>query len=231
MKTLERLFRKNKKTVVGLMSGTSADGIDAVVVEITGNGRQTTVREITSATYPFPRGFKNFLLQNSDPDTARLDDLARLNVLIAELFADAAGKIVQSAGKRLSEIDLIGSHGQTVQHLPVEKKIFGKKIRATLQLGDPSVIAKRTGVVTVGNFRTGDIAVGGTGAPLVPLFDFLMFRSKTKNRLVLNIGGIANFTVLPRNCSIEKVFAFDTGPGNMVIDALVQQLYHRNFDN
>lgn len=212
------------------MSGTSADGIDAVVVEITGNGRQTTVREIASAIYSFPRGYKKFLLQNSDPDTARLDDLTRLNVLIAELFAEAAGKIAKSAGKRLSEIDLIGSHGQTVQHLPVAKVIFGRKIRATLQLGDPSVIAKRTGIVTVGNFRMGDIAVGGSGAPLVPLFDFLMLTSKTKNRLVLNIGGIANFTVLPRSCSINQVLAFDTGPGNMVIDALVQRLYHKNFD-
>ncbi len=213
------------------MSGTSADGIDAVVVEITGNGKKTTIREIAFATYPFPRGYKKFLLQNSDPDTARLDDLTRLNVLIADLFADAAKKIAKSAGKRLSEIDIIGSHGQTVHHLPVAKKIFGKKFRATLQLGDPSVIAKRTGIVTVGNFRMGDIAAGGTGAPLVPLFDFLILRSKTKNRLVLNIGGIANFTVLPRNCSINQVLAFDTGPGNMVIDALVQRLYHKNFDN
>ena len=212
------------------MSGTSADGIDAVVVEITDNGRQTAVREIAFATYPFPRKYKKILLQNSDPETARLDDLTRLNVLIGELFADAAEKIAKTAGKRLSEIDLIGSHGQTVQHLPVAKKIFGKKIRATLQLGDPSVIAKRTGIVTVGNFRMGDIAVGGTGAPLVPLFDFLMLTSKTKNRLVLNIGGIANFTVLPRNCSIDKVFAFDTGPGNMAIDEFVYRFYGKKFD-
>ncbi len=230
MKRLEQLFRKKKKTAIGLMSGTSADGIDAVVVEITGNGKKTNVREIAFATYPFPHGYKKFLLQNSDPGTARLDNLTRLNVLIAELFADAAGKIAKSAGKRLSEIDLIGSHGQTLQHLPETKEIFGKIIRATLQLGDPSVIAKRTGIVTVGNFRMGDIAVGGTGAPLVPLFDFLMLTSKTKNRLVLNIGGIANFTVLPRNCSIDKVFAFDTGPGNMAIDELVHRFYGKKFD-
>ena len=130
----------------------------------------------------------------------------------------------------MPEIDLIGSHGQTVHHLPVCAALFGKSIRATLQIGSPVVIAKLTGVVTVGDFRTGDVAVGGTGAPLVPYFDYLLLRSKAKSRGVLNIGGIANITILPKGCSPGEVVAFDTGPGNMVIDGLMKKFYGKSCD-
>lgn len=230
MKTLERLFRKKKKLAIGLMSGTSADGIDAVVVEIQGNGTSTKFRQLAFETYAYPKGFRKFLLKNSNPKTARLDDIARLNILVGELFADAARNICQKSGKKLFDIDFIGSHGQTIQHLPEIKQMFDKKVRATLQIGHPSVIAKRTGVVTVGDFRIGDVAVGGTGAPLVPYFDYIMFSSTKKNRGLLNIGGIANITVVPKNCSLHQVFAFDTGPGNMVIDGIMQSLFHQPFD-
>ena len=230
MKALEKLFHKKSKFIVGLMSGTSADGIDTAVVEIRGSGTKSAIHLLVFNTYPYPRGFKDFLLKNSNPHTARLDEIAQLDMLIAQLFAEAVKKIVQHAGKRMSDIDLIGSHGQTIRHLPAMKKMFGHQVRSTMQIGNPSAIAKLTGVVTVGDFRVGDVAVGGTGAPLVPLFDFLMMRSTRLNRGILNIGGIANMTVLPRKCSMNDVLAFDTGPGNMLIDYLTQKLFHRPYD-
>ncbi len=212
------------------MSGTSADGIDAVVVEIRGNGERTRLRQRAFQTFPYPAGFKSFLLRNSDARTARLDDVARLNVLIGMLFADAARKIARRAGVRPGDIDLIGSHGQTIQHLPEKRRLFGKDVGATLQIGSPAVIAKHTGVVTVGDFRLGDIAVGGSGAPLVPYFDYVMFRSAKLSRALLNIGGIANLTVLPGRCTVNEVWAFDTGPGNMIIDGLVKEWFARPYD-
>ncbi len=227
---LQQLSKKHRKRIIGLMSGTSADGVDAVVVDAAGSGVNTKIKQLAFSTYPYPKGFKEFLLKNSDKNTARLDEIAQLNILIGALFADAAKQIVRKAGLQLNQIDLIGSHGQTVQHLPKLQKMFGKNIRATLQLGSPSVIAKLTNVITVGDFRVGDIAVGGSGAPLVPYFDFIMFRSSKYNRALLNIGGIANITVLPKNCTLNDVIAFDTGPGNMIVDSLMQKYFGKAFD-
>lgn len=212
------------------MSGTSADGIDAVLVEVTGSGAGTRVRELEFQTYPYPPGLKKFILRNSDPATARLDDITRLNVLLAELFADAVKKIVRRSGRKLEKIDLIGSHGQTIQHQPLLKTMFGRMIRGTLQIGSPSVIAKLTGVATVGDFRLADVAVGGSGAPLVPYVDYILLRSRKRTRAALNIGGIANLTLLPRGCSLKDVIAFDTGPGNMVIDSLTQKFFGKPYD-
>jgi anhydro-N-acetylmuramic acid kinase len=231
MKTLEKLFHKKRKTIIGLMSGTSADGIDAALVEIDGSGTSTKIRLQAFQTFPYPRGFREFLLKNSHAETARLDDVTRLDMLIAVFFADAAKSVARKARVPLNTIDCIGSHGQTIHHLPSPRKMFGKSIRSTLQIGNPSAIAKRTGIVTIGDFRMGDVASGGSGAPLVPLFDYLTLRSRTKSRVALNIGGIANITILPRNCSLGDVAAFDTGPGNMVVDALARKFFHRSFDN
>jgi anhydro-N-acetylmuramic acid kinase len=230
MKTLERLSRKKKKLVVGLMSGTSADGMDAALVEITGSGTATSIRQLAFRTFPYPAGYARYLLAHSDARTARIEAITRLNMLVAEFSADAVARIARAGKRSLEEIDLIGSHGQTIHHLPAPFRLFGKSIRATLQIGAPSVIAKRTGIVTVGDFRTGDIAAGGGGAPLVPLFDYLMLRSGRASRGILNIGGIANITVLPKGCSSREVVAFDTGPGNMLIDALMTRLFRRPFD-
>lgn len=230
MTLLQKLQRKKNKLVVGLMSGTSVDGIDAALVRITGSGTGTRLKLIAFETYPFPKGFRELVLKNSLPGAGSVDLLTRLNILYAHLYADAVKRIARKASVSLNGIDLIGSHGQTVHHLPVPEKMFGHTIRATLQIGDPSTIAKLTGIPTVGDFRTADMAVGGQGAPLVPYFDFLMFRSKTKNRLLLNLGGIANFTVLPHNCTVNDVLAFDTGPANMVIDALMMKYYGKSYD-
>jgi anhydro-N-acetylmuramic acid kinase len=223
-------MKKRTKIVIGLLSGTSVDGIDAVIVRIRGKGTATKVQQLAFQTYPYPRGFKEFLMKNSDVRTARLDDIARLQIVVGELFADTAKAIARKAGIGVDKIDLIGSHGQTIHHSPEAKIMFGKRVRATMQVGDPSVIAKRTGITTVGDFRIADIAVGGSGAPLVPYVDYLLFRSPKFSRALLNIGGIANITALPKNCSIDEVSAFDTGPGNILIDALMKKLYNREFD-
>ncbi len=230
MNRLLRLQPKKQKLIIGLMSGTSVDGIDAILLRVRGSGVRTKFQQLSFRTYPYSKETRRVILNNSVPASGSVEEICRLNVLLGELFADAAGKVARSAGYRLSEIDLIGSHGQTVRHLPHSTKIGGKKIRATLQIGDPSVIAKKTGVLTVGDFRMGDIAVGGEGAPLVPYVDFILFRSSKKNRALLNIGGIANITVLPKNCRLTEVQAFDTGPGNMVIDALMKRFYHKPYD-
>lgn len=216
--------------VVGLMSGTSLDGIDAVLLRVQGSGVSTRFVQLAYAEYPFPRGLRSALLKNSNPETSRVDEITRLNVVLGELYADAVMRLARGAGISRGSIDLIGSHGQTIQHLPKPVRIFDRTVRGTLQIGDPSVIAALTGITTVGDFRIADMALGGQGAPLVPYFDWLVFRSRSRNRLLLNIGGIANITVLPRNCSAERVVAFDTGPGNMVVDSLMHEFYGKPYD-
>jgi len=212
------------------MSGTSLDGVDAVLLRVAGSGMSTTFRQLAFVSHQFPHGLKKFLLKNSTVATSRVDEIARLNFLLAEVYADAVRSVARRAHVRLSSIDLIGSHGQTIQHLPKARRMFGKTVRATMQIGDPSVLATLTQITTVGDFRVADMAVGGQGAPLVPFFDWLVFRSRTKNRLVLNIGGIANVTVIPKRCGMNDVTAFDTGPGNMVVDGLMENIYGKGFD-
>ncbi len=223
-------LRKREKLIVGLMSGTSLDGIDAVLLRVRGTGVTTRFEQLAYVERPFPPSVRSMLLRNSRAETARVDDLTRLNMLLAHLYADTVRLVARKARVSMRHITLIGSHGQTVHHLPHSVKIAGKPIRATLQIGDPSALATLTGIPTVGNFRIADMAAGGQGAPLVPYFDWLTFRSKTSGRILLNIGGIANITVLPKGCTAEDVFAFDTGPGNMVVDALMKHFYGRRFD-
>lgn len=231
MKKLQRLQKKKSKLIVGLISGTSVDGIDAAIVRVSGNGTSTRVQQIAYDTYEYPREFRKTVLSNSLPGTGNVDLLTRLNVLIAHFFADAVKRIARKARVPLADINLIGSHGQTMHHLPVPERLYGKTIRSTLQLGDPSTIAQLTGVTTIGDFRMADMAQGGQGAPLVPYLDYLLFRSKTKNRILLNLGGIANFTMLPKNCSASDVIAFDTGPANMIIDGLMLRFYGKKYDD
>ncbi len=230
MKRLFKLQNKKKKLVIGLMSGTSVDGIDAALVEIQNSGSKTKIKQLYFATYAYPEGLKEFILTNSIKETSNVEDICRLNFLIGKLFAKAAYRLCKDYGISIKDVDLIGSHGQTIHHLPQKKNLFGEEVNATLQIGDPSVISKLTGVVTVGDFRIGDMALGGEGAPLVPYFDFLMFRSNRINRCLLNIGGISNITFLPKKCKVDDVIAFDTGPGNILIDLLMQRYYNKKFD-
>ena len=230
MPPLQKLLQKKTKLVIGLMSGTSVDCIDAVLLKVRGSGTAVRCTQLAFVSYPYPKGMKELILENSQRGKGSVDMLSTLNVLVAHCFADAARATARKAKVPLSKIDLIGSHGQTVHHFPAPQKIFGKTIRSTLQLGDPSTIAKLTGIITVGDFRTGDMALGGEGAPLIPYFDYLAFRSTQNNRMLLNLGGIANMTLLPKNCSVNDVRAFDTGPGNMLIDAVMKLLYKKEFD-
>jgi anhydro-N-acetylmuramic acid kinase len=212
------------------MSGTSLDGIDGVLLRVRGSGVSTRYRVLSSIARPFPPGLKKMLLRNSSPGSSRIDDLTRLHMLLGQLYAETVIAVARKAQVPLKTIRLIGSHGQTVHHLPSPRRMFGRIVRATLQIGDPSVIAALTGITTVGDFRTADMALGGQGAPLVPYFDWLVFRSLTRNRILLNMGGIANITVLPGGCRASDVVAFDTGPGNIVIDALMKELFGKEYD-
>ncbi|MDD9948634.1 MAG: anhydro-N-acetylmuramic acid kinase, partial [candidate division Zixibacteria bacterium] len=150
------------------MSGTSADGIDAAVIRLGEKDDGLSLDVLGFDTVAFPSGLRDRLMEVSDSKTGRIDELSRLHFELGELFARAAFIVADSAGLTMEEIDLIGSHGQTVQHLPDKERRFGVETGATLQIGDPSVIAQRTGVVTVGDFRAADVARGGQGAPLVP---------------------------------------------------------------
>lgn len=230
MKTLLKVYEKEERLVLGLMSGTSLDGIDIALVKIIGNGKNTKLTLIAYNEFPFPDGFKEFVLANSLTKESNVTDICKINFLVPRIYADAIKKFCLSNNINLEDIDLIGSHGQTIHHLPQKEELFGFSTASTLQVGDPSVLAKLTGILTVGDFRPSDIALNGEGAPLVPYFDYIMFSSETKNRALLNIGGISNFTILPKNCKTEQVSAFDTGPGNMLIDYLTKKMYSKPFD-
>jgi anhydro-N-acetylmuramic acid kinase len=209
--------------MIGLMSGTSADGIDAALVEITGEGRATKVRLIQFLCVPHTPEMRAAILALCNPATATVPDLCAMNFAVAERFAEAAHALAGAAGVALSKVDAIASHGQTVWHQPVPLKVGGIESIGTLQIGEPAVIAARTGCKVVANFRTADMAAGGQGAPLVPYADWALLTSDTESRAVLNIGGIANVTHLPRGATPDEVLAFDTGPGNMLLDALVSR--------
>jgi anhydro-N-acetylmuramic acid kinase len=230
MTRLERIIKKKERTVIGIMSGTSVDSVDAVLVKVRGCGTATSFRQLAFHRHPYPKGYREYVLQNSLPGAGSVDAISTINVLSAQFFAEAVHALLRKSGTPASSVDLIGSHGQTVHHLPQQTTMFGRKVRSTLQLADPSVIAKLTDIITVGNFRAGDMALGGQGAPLVPYFDLLAFRSATHHRALLNIGGIANITLLKKNATAKDLRALDTGPGNMVIDALMQHYYHRAYD-
>ena len=178
------------------MSGTSLDGVDAALVEIIGNWVETKINLIGFLDYPFPYGLKEIILKNSVRETSNVEDISRLNFLIPQIYNEAIDLLCEQIDFDKSKIDLIGSHGQTIHHLRAKVNLFDHQVSSTLQIGDPSVLAKLSGIITVGDFRTGDVALGGQGAPLVPYFDYIIFHSAEKNRALLNIGGISNITIL-----------------------------------
>lgn len=229
-KKLLNLLKKNKRTVIGLLSGTSVDAIDAVLLLITGNGLKTKVRVIDFTELAIPQQVRLAIFKNSDKKTAKIEEITRLNVIIGALFSDAVLKLMKRNRLQHESVDLIGSHGQTIHHLPEKDSYNGYRVKSTLQIGDPAIIANLTGITTVGDFRIADCAVDGDGAPLVPYLDHILFTHKSKNRALLNIGGIANITVLKKNARKQDVFAFDTGPGNMIIDGLMYHLFKKKYD-
>jgi anhydro-N-acetylmuramic acid kinase len=210
--------RQSGSLVLGMMSGTSADGIDVALVRISG-GRANLEN---FAAFPFPARVREAILQLGEGRATNTGEISQLNFLLGKVFADAALAACRKFRVRPSQIALIGSHGQTVFHQGMPTSFCGHEVASTLQIGDPSVIAGKTGITTVGDFRPADMAAGGQGAPLVPFVDCLLYRDSRVGRAALNIGGIANVTIIPRAAKIQDVFAFDTGPGNMVMDALVR---------
>ncbi len=204
--------------VAGLMSGTSVDGIDVAVVDI----HDAKVRLVAFDVFPYKPALRAEILALCHPDSAKVDRICHLNHVLGEVFAEAVLKLCRKCGIAAKSIDLIGSHGQTIWHQPEGGRYGGGTIRSTLQIGEPSVIAQRTGITTVADFRPRDMAAGGQGAPLVPYADYVLFRDVKVSRAVQNIGGIANVTFLPRACRRDDILAFDTGPGNMVIDGIVR---------
>jgi anhydro-N-acetylmuramic acid kinase len=205
--------------VVGMMSGTSADGIDVALVRI--GGRDSAQLE-NFATIPYPAALRESILRVAEGERVTAGEISSLNFRVGEEFSRAALVALRRWRVRPNRVSLIGSHGQTIFHQGVARG-SGRGTASTLQIGEPAVIAARTGITTVGDFRPADISAGGQGAPLVPFVDYRLYANARVGRVALNIGGIANLTVLPAGGGLRDVFAFDTGPGNMVIDALVQR--------
>jgi len=203
---------------LGIMSGTSADGIDVALVRMA--GRKASLENF--AAFPFPSRVQKAILKLGEGGPVTTGEISQLNFLLGELFANAALAAFKKFRMAPARILVFGSHGKTVFHVGVPSHFNGHRVASTLQIGDPSVIATRTGITTVGDFRPADMAAGGQGAPLVPFVDFLLYRHPRIGRVALNIGGISNVTVIPAGAKLKDVFAFDTGPGNMVIDALVR---------
>ncbi|CAH0121041.1 Anhydro-N-acetylmuramic acid kinase [Paenibacillus sp. CECT 9249] len=221
---LETYIHKNSRFVVGLMSGTSLDGIDAALVRIGGQGLDADIELAAFTTVPYSGEVREKLKQACSLEHSSAAMLCGINFYLGRLFADAVRRLAALAGIAPDEIDLIGSHGQTVWHIPAASEERWWEVPSTLQIGDISVIAKETGIPVVGDFRTADMAVGGQGAPLVPYFDYMFLRHPSKGRIAQNIGGIGNCTVIPAGASSNGIFAFDTGPGNMLIDQAVYRL-------
>ncbi|MCK4408585.1 MAG: anhydro-N-acetylmuramic acid kinase, partial [Candidatus Eisenbacteria sp.] len=210
---LSAIASLDERFVIGLSSGTSFDGIDAALVRINGCGDDIHVELLSFVCVAFEPALRERIARSGG---SKAPELTRLNFDVGEAFAAAALTLAAGSGRGISEIHLIGSHGQTVYHDPPS----GGRSGATLQIGEADVIAGRTGLVTVADFRTADVAAGGSGAPLVPLVDWLLFRKRGEARILLNIGGIANMTCVTER--LEDVLAFDTGPGNALIDELVR---------
>lgn len=217
---------------LGLMSGTSADGIDAALVRISGlSPRGGAPPNLVSkllghATHAYPAALRAEILRIAEGASVPAAHISQLNVRLGVLFAEAALAACKKFRISPRSVSLIGSHGQTIFHQGTPVPFFGQPTASTLQIGDPSTIANLTGITTIGDFRLADMALGGQGAPLVPYVDYLLYRHATLGRGSLNLGGIGNITVLPAACKPSQVLAFDTGPGNMLTDALVQHFTH-----
>jgi anhydro-N-acetylmuramic acid kinase len=225
MLNFSEFAKKPKHLVIGLMSGTSADGVDAALCEISGEGRGgLNVKLLAKHATDYPDFLRERILRACEPEGGKSGEVCELNFLIGEAFAFTANNLIDESGVNKAEIDLIGSHGQTVSHIPPRTDSASFQLGSTLQLGEPAVIAERTGIPVVSNFRTRDMAAGGQGAPLVPFIDYLVFSSDDKTRVALNIGGISNVTYLPAKGKPEDTLAYDTGPGNMIVDAMIQYL-------
>ena len=225
--------------IAGVMSGTSADGINVALVRFPSGAKRrakgpsphnhsgSDFTLLAHEEYPFPAPVRRAILGTMNAELARVADLARLNFLLGELYAEAVAKTTR---KHRVKIDLVGCHGQTLYHQGTAERFLGRKLAVTWQTGEGAVIAARLGVPVVSDFRPADVAAGGKGAPLVPFLDYLLYRDPRVERIAQNIGGIANLTAIPAGASLGQIVAFDTGPGNMVMDAAMEELFGRRYD-
>jgi anhydro-N-acetylmuramic acid kinase len=219
---------KTTLTVAGIMSGTSADGIDIALVRIRdGADSIPSLKLIAHEAFPFPAALRKAVLAAMNAQDTFTSELARLNWRLGLAYAEALKSAVD---RNQVKLDLVGCHGQTLYHQAEQLKYAGRTFACTWQAGEPSMLAQATGVPVVSNFRPADMVAGGQGAPLVPLLDYVLFRHASRGRVLQNIGGIGNLTSIPPSSNSEQVRAFDTGPGNMIIDALMLALFQKQYD-
>ena len=224
MKSLAEILQKKTMIVIGLMSGTSADGMDAALTEISGSGTNIQVRQRAFVSLAYSDEERREILRLASGREGGSHDLALFSFFLGRVGLKACLAVCERAGLAPDAVDLVGSHGQTLWHIPEPETYLGQPLTATLQLGEASVIAEGLGCPVVSDFRVRDMAAGGQGAPLVPYAEYLLYRKEDRNVGLQNIGGIGNLTVLPAGCGMDEVFAFDTGPGNMVMDRLTERL-------
>lgn len=212
------------------MSGTSCDGVDLALIEVNGSAAQTEFKLRATYHQPYNEVQKKTLLSILERSHISLKEISQVNFYLSICWAGAIKKMLKRENLKNTDIDLIGSHGHTFYHHPQYELYIDKNTGSTLQLGDPASLAQLTGITTIGDFRNADVALKGQGAPLVPYVDWILFSKLKKNVLAVNIGGISNITFIPASGEKEQVIAFDTGPGNMLIDQLMQRLYELPFD-
>src|SRR5580700_5111670 len=217
-------------TVAGIMSGTSADGIDVALTWITPDVKDPeapALKLLAHEAFPFPPALRRAVLESMNAEAIATAELARLNWRLGQAYSEALTVALQ---RHPCPLDLIGCHGQTIYHQATAVRYLGREATCTWQIGEMAMLAEQSGVPVVSNFRPADMVVGGQGAPLVSLLDYVLFRHPTRGRVLQNLGGIGNLTALPPNAGPSQLVAFDTGPGNMVIDQLMQQLFEKPFD-
>ena len=224
MHILSQLWNKPERLVIGLMSGTSADGIDAALTGISGCGTNTKAELRSFLFVPFPPAVREKILAVAGGEPVTAAEFCLLKTLLGKLYGEACLELCRHAGIEPSQVDLVGSHGQTFWHIPQPEEYLGRSLCGTLQAGEDALIAQAMGCPVVGDFRVRDMAAGGQGAPLVPYTEWLLYREEARTVALQNFGGIGNVTILPAGCALEEVVAFDTGPGNMVMDALTGRL-------
>ncbi len=212
-------MKKSSYTAIGLMSGTSVDSIDASAVQVNLNNKKVSLKTIGNLSYPIPECIRKQIFGLFKDSGDSLCNLAVLNIRLGYLFAEAVTRLLERTGLKADDVTVIGSHGQTIYHVADPLELCGKMVRGTIQTGEASVITQETGIPVVSDFRTADIAAGGSGAPLVSFLDIILFKNLNKNIAAQNIGGIGNVTWIPGTGNSIK--AFDTGPGNMIVDGLV----------
>ena len=233
MKNIFCIAQKSTRLAIGLMSGTCTDGIDAALIQIEGYSTDTKVKLLEFITIPYDLPLRTRLLEIASGNNYGSEEICKINFLLGHLFANACLEVCKKAQIKPSEIDFIGSHGHTIFHQPNPAMYFNHSITSTLQIGEAAIISEVMDCPVIADFRVRDMAAGGLGAPLVPYTEYLLYSKKGKDIALQNIGGIGNITYLPSNCKMEQILAFDTGPGNMIIDALVS-IYTNNqytYDN